>query len=79
MSKKIDVFKIDSDVPVPTEPEVMSDRFPLAHLGVDESFEFPLTDRSYVQSMASTIKRRKGMTFTVRKVSDTAARVWRTS
>lgn len=75
----IPVYKIDADVPVPTEPEVMSDRFPLTSLEVNESFEFPSADRAFVQSMASTLKKRKGLTFTVRKISDDAARVWRTS
>jgi len=79
MVKKIPVYQIDSDVPMPEEPETFNDAFPLERLEVGESFEFPYEHRKYVQSRASTIKRRKGMEYTVRKVDDKSARVWRTA
>lgn len=74
---KIPVYKIDKDIPIPQEPETLHDNFPLEVLEVGESFEFPDEFRRYVASKASTIKRRKGMEFTVRKVDDVSCRVWR--
>lgn len=71
--------KIDANVPVPDKPDVQADKFPLASLEVGQSFEFPYVDRKYVQSMASTIKRRKGLEYTVKKINEQTARVWRTS
>jgi hypothetical protein len=76
---KINVYQIDEGVPIPDEPETQVDKFPLEHLQVGQSFEFPLEHRRYVQSRASTIKKRKGMEFTVRKADASSARVWRTA
>lgn len=71
MARKIEVVKIDSNVPMPVQ------RYPLMNLKVGESFEFPIERRDLIQTNASTIKRRKGREFTVRKVNETTARVWR--
>ena len=76
---KVPVVQIEQGVPIPDEPDTRFDFFPLESLAVGESFEFPAESRAYVQSRASTIKRRKGMGYTVRKVEGGACRVWRTT
>jgi hypothetical protein len=73
----VEEFKVDRNVPVPEEPVTRKQLFPLEQLDVGESIEFPQEHRRYVQSTVSTLKRRKGLEFTVRKVTDTACRVWR--
>lgn len=69
-------YSVDKGVPIPvsrTEAAV-----PLSKMEVGESIVFPLSKRSGVQTHASITKRRNGKEFTVRKVNDTEARVWRT-
>lgn len=70
---------IDKDVPVPEDQESLNDQFPLAEMDVGDSIEFPVEYRSYVSAKASTIKRRKGLSYTVRRVSEGECRVWRIS
>lgn len=64
--------KVDSGVPIPIKKGL-----PLAELSAGESIQFPLSDRRRVATQASTMTRRTGKKFTIRKESDETARVWR--
>lgn len=71
---KIDVYKVDNSVPVPSD----GDKIPIHLLEVGESFLFPIDERPRVQSLASQVKKRTGKNFTVRKQDELVGRVWRT-
>lgn len=70
----INVNKIDSEVPVPVR---LGLNIPLEKLEVGESILFPVELRSNVQSKASRVKKATGMNFTIKKLSDKSARIWR--
>lgn len=70
---KIPVTTIDTGVPVPERVN-----YPIRELKVGESFVFPLEKRKIVQSRASVIKTDTGREFTVKKMNDETARIWRT-
>lgn len=75
MSVHIDVTSIDTGVPTP-EPRL---KYPLAQLEVGQSFVIPLEKRVSISSSISMVKKKyPDRKFTVRKESDTTARVWRT-
>lgn len=76
MSKKITVYQIESDVPMPKEKEGTS-LPPIRQLQVGESIVFPLEKRNMVQSLASRIKRENGFQYKVQKQNDETARIWR--
>lgn len=65
--------KVDKGVPIP-----VNHTLPLTSLDVGESIKFPIEDRQKVASRASTLKRRRGLEFTIRKEDDKYCRVWRT-
>lgn len=67
-------YKVDKGVPIPVRPGVV----PLSSLEVNDSILFPVEDRARIQSYASQTKRRTGKEFTIKKVSDSQCRVWRT-
>lgn len=69
-------FKIDKGVPIPDDID-MGTLPPLRTLSVGESIAFPLTIRKSVQTVASKHKRLYGTEFTVKKVNEQTARVWR--
>lgn len=80
MARKIPVYQIDSDVPIPDEEEkIRRQALPLESLDIGESFVFPSEYRRYVQSKASVLKRRKGLGYTIRQEQEGACRVWRTA
>lgn len=66
-------YSVDKGIKVPVKRAL-----PLASLNIGESIEFPFERRSTVATQASTIKRRTGKVFTVRKIDDNKCRVWRT-
>lgn len=70
--KKIPVYNIDTGVPI---PKIVS--MPLQSLEVGESFLFPLDMRRSVQTIASRTKRLTGKEYTVKKMDDNVARIWR--
>ena len=67
----IEVYQIDNAIPVP------GDGLPINQLEVGESFVFPIEKRSQIQVAASTLKRRQGKVFVVRKQNEEFARIWR--
>lgn len=69
--------KIEQGVPVPDETRGGHSSIPFRSLEVGESIRFPLEIRLNVASYASIEKRRTGKEFTVRKVDDKHARIWR--
>lgn len=71
---KIPVISIDRGIPV---PEMAAQGLPLGSLKVGESILFPLEHRSKVAIQASRLKKSTAMRFTVRKESETNARIWR--
>lgn len=73
MTKTINVYSIDSGVPIPESRGV-----PLARLEVGESFLFPLSKRASIQTQVSKIKRETDKDFVVKKMDEETARVWRT-
>lgn len=70
---KVD-YTIDSGVPIP----VRTAPLPLDELKVGESVLFPIKRRGAIQGRASSIKKSTNKEFTVKRVSDTEARIWRT-
>ena len=72
--REIPVISIDSGVPV---PEGAGQRFPVDKLEVGESILFPLVKRKSVSSIANRLKRQTGKKFTVKKMDDKHARIWR--
>jgi hypothetical protein len=75
MTRKVDVFNIEADVPM---PEPFKGSLPLDNLEVGESFEFDSELRNKAQSLATRLKKSKGKEFTVRLVNEKHCRVWRT-
>jgi hypothetical protein len=69
---KIDVYKVDSGIPVPAKG------VPLNQLEVGESFVVPIDKRRSVATVASRVKRETGKKFTIRKIDNDNVRVWRT-
>lgn len=74
MSKKIPIYEVSDQVPIPVRGNM-----PFLLLKVGESFAAPLERRPSVQTVASRIKAESGRTFTIKKVSDTEIRIWRVS
>lgn len=72
---QIPVTSIDTGVPVPDDARAF---YPLKELKVNESFLFPLSKRSSVQSRVSRIKADTAKEFIVKKIDEKHARVWRT-
>lgn len=70
---KVPVYQIESDVPIPDEPGSV----PLDELDQGDSIAFPLEQRPTVQSRASKLKSQTGKEFTIRKLDEDTARVWR--
>ena len=74
VEKKIPVYSIDTDVPIPDAPD---SAVPIDTLEVGDSILFPSDKRSKVQQLASKLKQRKGKVFTVRNIGENECRVWR--
>ena len=70
----INVSEIESSEPIPVRIE---HSVPLEKLEVGQSILFPLVLRANVQSKASRVKRMTGKNFTIKKLNDKSARVWR--
>lgn len=69
----MDKYKIDNNVPLPEDKSIL-----LTEMTVGDSILFPLDRRRSVASTASLLKRTGGKQFTIKKVDDNNARVWRT-
>lgn len=69
----IEVYEIDDNVPLPDEVKVI----PLETLDVGSSILFPNSRRAAVQAYASRIKRNSGKVFTIKKLDEANARIWR--
>lgn len=67
-------YKVEDSVPIPVR--VANKSIPIEDLEVGQSILFPLDRRPYVQTKASRLKG-SGKVFTVSKVDDKNARVWR--
>lgn len=78
MAKSITVYKIDNDVPVPKDAKRPSIRemVPIDDLDIGDSVEFPLRLKAIVATTATRLKR-DGKLFTVKKIDDKKARIWR--
>lgn len=78
MAKSVQVYKIDRDVPVPDDAQRPSIRamVPIDELEVGDSVEFPLRLRTTVATTASRLKR-EGKGFTIKKIDEKSARIWR--
>lgn len=74
--KNIPVFQIDRDVPVPDIKD-RAEPIPLSTLEPGESILFPLSRRRTVQTHASRLKTTTGKVFTIKKVDNNNARIWR--
>lgn len=74
MSKNIKVYEIEKDIPIPDEASAL----PLSDLDIGESILVPATERNRAATLASKLKARKGLVFTVRLVDNSNIRVWRT-
>lgn len=72
--RDISVSVIEDSVPIPVRVE---EAIPIRELKVGQSVAFDLDKRSYVQSVASRLKRTRGMEYTVRKTSPSQCRIWR--
>lgn len=71
------MYKIEDNVPAP--PKLVTGRpfkYPLAILGVGQSFYVPKGDRKTISVCASRVASRLGRTFAVRQV-DGGVRAWR--
>ena len=68
----VQVYDIESGVPVPVGRSVL-----LKSLEVGDSVLFPLSKRSSIQQAAWYLRKTQGKTFTVKKMDDNNARVWR--
>lgn len=71
---KIELYQVEGSVPIP----VRRSQNPIVDLKLGDSFLFPLEKRKTMQTMATREKKRYGKEFTIRKVDDKHARVWRT-
>lgn len=74
---KISVYNIDSGVPVPDTGPKTRDRVPVHLLEVGDSILFPLKLRRAVTSIAQRLKESEGKRFTIKKMDDKNARIWR--
>lgn len=77
-AKNISVYKIENDVPVPEDAQRPSIRamVPIDELEVGDSVEFPLRLRTTVATTATRLKR-EGKVFTIKKIDEKSARIWR--
>lgn len=74
---KIPVYDIDSGVPVPEQPGPSArQQVPVHSLEPGESILFPLSIRRAVTSIAQRLKA-EGKTFTIKKMDEHNARIWR--
>lgn len=78
MAKTISVYKIEHDVPVPVDAKAPSvrDLVPIDELDVGDSVEFPIKLKNGVAVLATRLKR-EGKSFTIKKVDEDNARIWR--
>lgn len=77
--KKIHVYNVDKDVPLPPKRQDVLGQYALRELEVGESILFPVADRTRVSVAASTLKKKTGKDFTIRIVDTDSARIWRVS
>lgn len=70
---KIAVYTVDKSVPLPAG----GGGIPFRRLLVGESIAFDVKQLQSIRSMAYYEKKRSGRTFTVRKIDDKTARIWR--
>lgn len=71
------MFKIDKSVPTPDPTPDRSAPIPLSKLEVGESILFPNDRRQSIQANASRLKGRTDKVFTIKKVDEDNARIWR--
>lgn len=78
MARDIPVYKIEHDIPVPDDAKQPSARelVPIDELEVGDSVEFPRKLQTSVATIASRL-RRDGKSFTIKKVDEENARIWR--
>lgn len=77
-SSDVEGIQIEKNVPMP-EPRPTEPKYPLAKMQIGNSFIVPLHKRNAVSTAARAVARKTGMTFSIRMISETEARVWRTS
>lgn len=73
----IKVTKIEDSVPIPVRRRSPVTKL-IRKMEVGQSIEFPLDQRTNIQSLASRIKAKEGKEFTVSKTGAETARIWRT-
>lgn len=64
--------EIDKDIPIP------KNKYPFREIEVGESFSVDNAIEPTLRSLASYYKKRYGFNYTVKRVSETQMRVWRT-
>lgn len=72
--------KIEKNVPLPDNdrrpgPETI---YPLREMEINDSFVLPIHLRDSVSSIATRLKSKSGLAFTIRKIDADTVRVWRT-
>jgi hypothetical protein len=70
-------FTPEESVPTP-KPRRVRYHIPVKDLEVGQSILFPKTERYYVATTASNMKKKTGKEFTVRAVDTDNCRIWRT-
>lgn len=73
----IPVYTVDTGVPIPEDRYGAGITTLMNNLNVGESFLFPISNRPTAQSYASFLKKTEHKVFTIRKVDNDNARVWR--
>lgn len=68
---------MDKNIPIPEPRLNVLDKYELRSLEPGDSILVPLEVRRQVQIALSRYKARSGRVFTIRKVDDNNARVWR--
>lgn len=69
-------IKIEKGVPIPPV-RAQYVRYPLLDMKKGDSFTIPAEWRTRVSVAATKLKRKHGLVFTVRRISETEARCWR--
>jgi hypothetical protein len=70
-------YEVEDDVPPPPPPRQASRRYPFTTMKVGQSFSFLIGDWNKIMTAAGYMRRRHGMKFVSRKISDTKGRIWR--
>lgn len=71
------VFKVERGVPLPEPRNIWRCRYPLADMEPGDSFVVPAEHYYRVGKSMSNFAKKTGLKFTIRKLPDGGARIWR--